>query len=166
MSGTYTQLGSVVSNPIVYKLNEDSKMPVTSCLPLPKICPFSALLLHPPLSFGSETQGSHFSSLGFSLLFCNQGGWSLCPSKLNVWYYLNTLCSCFLSFLCVRTFLVTSSKKFNTEWIKKYENSLLFHLTTPPSKKKKKTSGANLVLGIDIRIGFSFRVESICTLSW
>lgn len=125
---------------------------------------FSSILL--TLSFGSETQGSHFSSLGFSLLFCNQGGWSLCPSKLNVWYYLNTLCSCFLSFLCVRTFLVTSSKKFNTEWIKKYENSLLFHLTTPPSKKKKKTSGANLVLGIDSRIGFSFRVESICTLSW
>lgn len=48
MSGTCPQLGSVISNPTAYKLNEDSKMPVISCLPPPKICPFSALLLHPP----------------------------------------------------------------------------------------------------------------------
>lgn len=65
----------------------------------------------------------------------NQGGWSPCPSELNVWFYLNILCSLLLSFLYVRMFLVTSCRKFNTKWLRKNENSLFLHCTDPPGKK-------------------------------
>lgn len=83
----------------------------------------------------------HFSSPGFSPLFYTSRWMSLCPSKLNAWYYLNTICSFLLSFLYVRTLGVTNSKKkkkkFNTKWPKKFIASPLYHFTLWKNTQRK-----------------------------
>lgn len=100
----------------------------------------SSILL--TLSFFIQIWNSreHFFSPGFSPLFCTSRWTSLCPSELNAWYYLSTICSFLLSFLYVRTLGVTNSikKKFNTKWPKKYKNSLLLNRTTFHSEKNSQ----------------------------
>ena len=107
----------------------------------------------------------HFSSPGFSPLFYTPRWMSLCPSKLNAWYYLNTICSFLLSFLYVRTLGVTNSKKkISTQ--NGLRNTRIHCSSTVPLHTLKKLSEENLPMGIDSRTDIPLRIESICKFSW
>lgn len=97
----------------------------------------------------SETPGSHFSFLDFSLLFCKSSQMVSMSPKVRCWELFEHIMLFFVSILIsVSILLVTNSRKFNTRWLRKNYNSLLLHYAPP-----KRISGANLAKGIVIRMG-------------